>query len=183
VTLALSLVVMAAALLGPSQTLAQTHRSSCPTAAHAKAKCKAHACVQSSHKGKAHHAAKCQGKHAGKKGPKKSARQALAPAYCEGGGTPVQAANGSFSCEDGSEPQCENGAIPTPRGKSLVCPVVFNEESSSSQAECEEEEGAGSCAGGGSGTPSGAAPRSGAGGQACEESSSEGSPSQCEAEG
>jgi hypothetical protein len=168
--LALSLAAATAALLGPSQTLAQTHRSSCASA-HAKARCNARTCAQSAHKGRGRHTARCHTNRASAKKAPKTSRQALALAYCEGGGAPVQAEDGSFSCEDGAQPQCENGAIPTPRGKSLVCPVIFSEETSSGQAECEEEGAGSACASSGSGS----------GEQACEESSGE--RPQCEAAG
>jgi hypothetical protein len=164
--LALTLALAAAALMGPSQTLAQTHRSSCAST-HAKVKCNTRACTQSTRKGRGRHAAKCHTNRASRKTRKTTSHQALAPAYCEGGGAPVQAEDGSFACEDGAEPQCENGAIPTPRGKSLVCPVIFSEESSSGEAECEEEGTGSACASSGE--------------QACEEASSESQ--QCEAGG
>jgi len=161
--LALSLVLAATALMGPSQTLAQTRRSSCASA-HTKVRCNTRACTQSARRGKGRHAARCHTNRTSKKTRKATSHQALAPAYCEGAGAPVQAEDGSFSCEDGAEPQCENGAIPTPQGKSLVCPVIFSEESSSGEAECEEE-GASACASSGE--------------QLCEEVSGEGQ--QCEA--
>lgn len=175
IALALSLAPATTALAGPSQTLAHTRRASCASA-RAKARCDARQCAQTAHKGRRRRAARCHSNRASaRKAPKATSRRALTPAYCEGGGAPVQADDGSFSCEDGAEPQCENGAIPTPRGNSLVCPIVFSEESISSQAECEEEEreeGAGSSCAGAS---------SGAGEPACEEPSGENA--QCEAAG
>jgi hypothetical protein len=142
VTLALSLSVFVMALLGPAQTLAQTHRAACSGAAHAKAKHGAHACTQSSRKIKAK--TKRRSKHASVKKTRKrssAASQAMVPARCEDGSTPVREAGGSFVCEDGSEPQCEDGATPTVsrNGKSLVCAVPAEGEASASESECEEE--------------------------------------------
>lgn len=180
-TVALALAAFAAALLAPAQTLAHAHRSRCPHA-HATSKCGAPACKQSSRKRKGHHTGKCATRRASapRAGAPLDARsrakkrhsspsQPLAEAQCANSSPPVSSGEGSFTCEDGSEPQCEDGAIPTPRSSLLVCPVIFEEESSSGEAECEEEE---TCAG--ASTPAGAP---------CEEASDEGSSSQCEAEG
>jgi hypothetical protein len=135
-TLVVFLAVLVAALLGPAQTLAQTRKPSCSS--HAKARHGAHACVQSSHK-------------ASKRHTKKRRKQTLAnvpgeavptvePASCEDGSAPVQEANGSFSCADGSEPECEDGASPTRShdGESLLCPVITEPEAESGETECEE---------------------------------------------
>ncbi len=174
-TLALSLAVLAAALLGPAQTLAQTHGSTCSTsAAHSKAKT-ARTCARSSHKGKAHHATGRRARRTlAKKTPKAStpASPALAAAYCEDGSAPVRAGDGSFSCDDGSEPECEDGATPTvsPNGKDLLCPVSTEEASGSSEAQCEE--------GLGCGAETGSAPAE----QGCEALPSDGSSFVCEGE-
>lgn len=179
--LALALAALAVALMAPTQTLAQAHRSSCPDT-HAKTRCSPPTCKQSSHKHRRHHAGKCATKHASAK--KKSSSQPLAAAQCADGSPPVLTGDGSFACEDGSDPQCENGAIPTPRGKHLVCPVIFQEESSSSEAECEEEE-EGTCASASSDSGEAGATGPSPASEACGETSGEGSPpsSQCEAEG
>ena len=68
---------------------------------------------------------------------------AVEPARCESGQTPVHGANGSFSCSDGSEPECEDGAEPTrsSNGRSLVCAILDGEgeeEAESGESECEE---------------------------------------------
>jgi hypothetical protein len=136
-TLALALSAFVAALLGPAQTLAQAHKASCPSV-HAKAKHGAHACTQPSHKPKRH------AKHASKRKTRKKkhpASQATVPAYCEDGSAPLRAGDGSFSCDDGSEPECEDGAAPkaSRNGKSLVCLVATEDEAGASEAECEEE--------------------------------------------
>lgn len=139
-TLALTLSAFVVALLGPAQTLAQAHKASCSGAVHAKAKRGAHACAQSSHKPKTKHHAK----HASKKKTHKKthrASQATVPASCEDGSAPLRAGDGSFSCDDGSEPECEGGATPAAsrNGKSLVCLVAAEDETGASEAECEEE--------------------------------------------
>ena len=134
-TLVVFLAVLATALLGPAQTLAQTRKSSC---AHARAKHSAHACGLASHKGGAHRSNRHRGRHklantTGETVP------ALEPASCEDGSTPIREVNGSFSCADGSEPECEDGASPSHsrNGKSLLCPVIAELESESGEAECE----------------------------------------------
>jgi hypothetical protein len=136
-TLAVFLAVLVAALLGPSQSLAQTHKLAC---AHARAKRSAQACVQSAHRGKARHASKHRGKHTLANAPSETL-PALAAASCEDGSAPVREGNGSFSCADGSEPECEDGSTPTRsgNGKSLLCPVIGEAGPESSEAaECEE---------------------------------------------
>jgi hypothetical protein len=173
--LALSLSVIAMALFGASQTLAQTHKAACSTAAHAK-KRSAHACTQPSHKVKteARHAAKRHTKHTSKKTGKAGTpvSQAAVAAQCEDGSAPVRAGDGSFSCADGSEPECESGATPTPSrsGKSLLCPAPAESEAVSSESECEEEGLA--C------TTTGSDP----GEQACTASAADSSSFTCEAE-
>jgi hypothetical protein len=133
-SLVVFLAVLVAALLGPAQTLAQTHKTSC---SHTKPKRGAHACA--SHKGRARHANKHRGKHTLATTPSETA-PAVEPASCEDGSTPVKEANGSFSCADGSEPACEDGASPTRShdGKSLLCPVIAEPESETGEGECEE---------------------------------------------
>jgi len=135
-TLVVFLAVLATALLGPAQTLAQTHKSSC---SRTKGKHGAHACVQSSHRGKKHRSNKHHGRHTLANAPSETAAVSE-PASCEDGSAPIQAANGSFSCADGSEPECEDGANPTRshNGKTLLCAVIAESESESAEDECEE---------------------------------------------
>jgi hypothetical protein len=144
-TLALTLSAFVVALLGPAQTLAQTRKAACPTsAAHAKKKHAAR-CTQPSHKSKAQtrrasrRRVKPNTKTTGKTSPPASAP--AAPALCEDGNAPVRAADGTFSCADGSEPECEGGTTPTAShsGHLLLCPVSAEAESSSNEAECEQE--------------------------------------------
>lgn len=163
-TLTLSLSAFVVALLGPAQTLAQTRRATCPTAAHAKKKHVAR-CTQPSHKSKAQtrRAHKRPVKLNTKTGNTGSPTSApAAPALCEDGDAPVRTAEGTFSCADGSEPECEGGATPTAsrNGEVLLCPVSAETESSSSEAECEQE---------------GLDCATGAGEQACETPSASGS--------
>jgi hypothetical protein len=163
VTLVLLLGAFVTALLGPAQTLAQTSKAACSSSApHVKqAKRAAHQCT--THKGTGHGAGKHR--HA-KKRHKRSSGPAI-PASCENGTQPVPS-GGGFSCEDGSEPQCVDGATPkTSRdGKLLFCPAATEGQPGSGGVECEEEEL--ECAASG-----------GAGEQACEASSSA---TTCEAE-
>jgi hypothetical protein len=175
VTIALSLVVLAAALLGPSQTFAQTHKAAC---AAARGKAAARACSSHKHKRKPHHgdkkrkAAKSKAK-GGASGP-----VILVPALCEDGSKPVRTGADGFTCEDGSEPSCEGNVAPTTsrNGKTLLCPAPGDPEASAGegegQSECEEEEAL-SC------TP---VSESASGEKVCETSPSAGSSVACEGE-
>jgi hypothetical protein len=147
-TLTLSLGMLAAALLGPSQTLAQTHRPACSSAAaRARAERSAHTCPRSSHARKSRTQARHVTRHHAKRAPAgKTPEQApTSPAYCEDGSAPVRAGSGSFACYDGSEPECEDGATPTlsSNASSLVCAATGEGESSSSEVECQEGEASG----------------------------------------
>jgi hypothetical protein len=176
-TLVLSLVAFAAALLlGPSQTLAKAHVSTC-SSAHPKTKCTGHACA---HMGKGRHTSKCAKHH-----KKKAKPPAQVAARCEDGSTPARAGDGSFSCEDGSLPACANGAIPTPsrNGRSLLCPIIVEEEAEAGETECED--GPGTCSAGvtpgvaaGSPTAAGAPSEE----QVCEGAAGEGSSAPCPVE-
>jgi hypothetical protein len=145
-TLALSLLALVVTLLGPAQTLAQTRRACSSTTGRSNTKHAGRTCSQASRRGKKkrrsrrHHTKLAAAKNGSPTGVPAAA--SVEPALCEGGQTPVRAANGTFSCSDGSEPECENGATPkaSRRGNSLVCPVASEPESSSSTAACEAEE-------------------------------------------
>jgi hypothetical protein len=154
--------VLATALLGPSQTLAQkTGRLACATATgHARAKRDAHVCVKPARRRKARHTTKLTvtgrraksvsgksvpgksvpGKSVPGKTPPGTTPVSTTPASCEDGSAPVAADGGSFSCGDGSEPTCEDWATPTPaaNGKSLICPPTIEEGPEAIEAECEE---------------------------------------------
>lgn len=191
--IALSALALLAALLGPSQTLAQTRGASCPSDARAgKPRHGAHACTHPSHRSTARHAAKRRAGHAhakakgkGKakgtdKGKAKGTRAAhgagatvFVPARCEDGAIPVAGAGGSFSCEDGSQPSCEDGAAPTRSrgGAGLVCAVSSGEEAQASageEVECEEAATEAAEPEEESGCPAAAAAGSGSGEGACD---------------
>jgi hypothetical protein len=174
-TLALSLAVLVATLLlGPSQTLARGRRATCSSSAtDSRAKLATHTCVRPARRHRGHHATRRRARHA-KKAPRASNRSpALAAAYCEDGSAPVRAGNGSFSCDDGSEPECEDGATPTVsrNGRSLVCPPASEGEAGASE-ECQAgEAGEAGEAGAGCGAETG----SNSGVPACEAHASEGS--------
>jgi hypothetical protein len=146
-TLLACLAALATALLGPAQTLAQTRRASCSSAAaHAKAAHSVHACGRSSHKGKNHR--RRRRKHAPAKPHQQGVPATLPAAYCEDGSAPARSSDGSFSCADGSEPECEDGAEPTrsSSGRSLVCAILSEEAEAEEEAEagesgCEEAAG------------------------------------------
>jgi hypothetical protein len=135
----LSLVALVTALVGPAETLAQTHKAACSSsAAHTKkAKSTTHPCA--THKSKVKRTSKA--KHAKKKHNKRAGLSLRVPASCEDGNAPMLS-EGSFHCSDGSEPQCVDGATPTAsrNGKMLLCAAVAGSEASSGETECEEEE-------------------------------------------
>jgi hypothetical protein len=148
--LALSLACVLALTLLASQSLARVAGSSCssPTAAGARAhrsSCghAARPAKRHRHKAKHHHA---KPKHA-----KAKAKQAPAltkvPATCEDGSEPARTGTSSFSCTDGSEPECENGSNPTlsSGGSTLQCTVPIVAGSSVTEGSCESEAGP-SCA-------------------------------------
>lgn len=172
VTLALALLALLVTLLGPAQTLAQTRKACSTPTSQAKTKHAARTCPQSSRRGKKkRHSSRHHAKHAPVKNTSQTSTPAASaqPARCEGGQTPVRRTDGTFSCSDGSEPECEDGATPTAshKGNSLVCPVSSGGESTSTADECEEE-GSG-CA-------------TAAGEQPCETSASDSSSFSCEAD-
>jgi hypothetical protein len=179
VTTALSLVVLAATLLGPSQTFAQTHKAACAaTRGKAARACSSH---KGKHKRKLHHGGKNTTKRKAAKTKTKGGASRpviLVPALCEDGSKPVRAGADSFTCEDGSEPSCEDNVAPTTsrNGRTLLCPAPGESEASAgegeSQGECEEEESL-SC------TP---VTESDSGEKVCEISPSAGSSVACEGE-
>jgi hypothetical protein len=136
-TLVLLLGALVTALLGPAQTLAQTSKPACSSSAtHTKqAKRTAHPCTTRKSKKEG------AGKHKHAKKKHRSSSSPVIPASCENGTPPVLDSAG-FACEDGSEPQCVDGATPklSHNGKLLLCPAATGGESGSGEAECEEEE-------------------------------------------
>jgi hypothetical protein len=125
------------------QTLAQARKAACSSSTTSHAKRSAHACAQSkrtsksSHKSKTHSHPKGNGHHVkhGVKpasptksaiGAKAPAATSLTPATCEDSSAPVRAGDGSFSCDDESEPGCESGSAPTLSSdrSTLICNVA-----------------------------------------------------------
>lgn len=117
-TLALSLALFVAALLGPSQTLAKAHVSTC-SSTHPKTKCNTHAC---SHKGRARHASKCTGKH-----PTKKAKPPVILAEEPGGSGETECEEGPGSCSAGVLP----GAVAGSATSEQTCEGLASEGSSS----------------------------------------------------
>jgi hypothetical protein len=140
-----AVLVLAAALAMPSQTLARSRKPPCSSsspAAHSKGGRTAHRCARSSHKAGRRHASKRHAKHpaAGKgRRSRPTTLAAVNAASCADGSEPVRARKGSFSCRDGSEPECEDGSAPTSsrNGAGLVCPAS-SEDGSGPGEECEE---------------------------------------------
>jgi hypothetical protein len=135
-----ALALLAAALLGPTQSLALAHKTSCSAAsARVTTKHAGRSCTRNGHKRKHHHASRRDGKHLPAETPAAAAQNP--PAACEDGSAPLRASDGSFSCADGSEPECEDGTIPTrsSNGKRLLCPILNADETEpGEEAECEE---------------------------------------------
>ena len=139
--LALSAIAIVVLLALSAQAKAETHNAACASSVRHGAR----ACVQSrhaskSHKGKAHAKGKGKGKGhhakhvvtpksaakkkaAAKAKPKITAATIKTPAVCEDGSVPVRESDGFFSCDDESEPGCENGSTPmlSRNGLSLIC--------------------------------------------------------------
>ena len=119
-------------MVAPSLSQARAHLSSSCSA-----KQSARSCASTKRKAKSkrrhakHPAAKPKRAH-------KAPKPTLQPALCEDETAPV-AASGSFSCLDGSEPTCEDGATPvlSVHRSALVCPAA--DEDSSGSDECEAE--------------------------------------------
>jgi hypothetical protein len=165
--LALALAALAALLSAPAQSLARQPEQNLARqpeqslARHAHATHAPHASA-TRHKPKGKHAHKHHTKKAKKhKAKHGSARPTAAPpkpATCEDGSRPVNEGEGSFSCANGEEPICTNGAEPTPSrsGSKLVCPVTTSSTTEFTEAECEDGS-----------TPE----RSESGGYVCEDSS------------
>jgi hypothetical protein len=154
---ALSMVAIVVLLALSAQAKADTHHAVCSSSAHARHGVRA--CAQSKHvsgshkrkahgkgKGKGHHfkhSAKSKGaakKKAGAKGKLKfPAGTIKTPAICEDASAPVRESDGFFSCDDESEPGCENGSTPmlSSNGLSLVCGPAAK-GSALTEAACED---------------------------------------------
>jgi hypothetical protein len=134
VAMLVGLLALSGAALAATHRTAHARKASC-TSASARVKRPAGECPPSKHKGKgkAHHAsrghhARRSGKHTGAATP---ASPSHVPAVCEDASAPVRGADGSFSCEDGSEPACRDGSDPAPssKGAAPLCPVPAKVES------------------------------------------------------
>jgi hypothetical protein len=113
-------------------------------AAHAKQHVRAcparHGTARAHAKAKGHHAKHNHSKKKKKAKPETAHTPApvLRPATCEDGTAPKPAAEGEYTCGDGSEPVCANGAEPTAKhsGARLLCPAKPGTEFS--EANCED---------------------------------------------
>lgn len=158
VALALCAAAAMALLALPGRSSAQVRNTPCASARTVDPRHAPHACVRSAHasKGRAHAQPTARGRHfrhsaakhrAAKRRPahgpaKKRARSStpvsLIPAICEDGGRPVSTGGGRFSCDDESEPMCEDGSPPVPSqdGSRLECKV--SAKAGASEASCED---------------------------------------------
>jgi hypothetical protein len=141
-------VLLCAPAVSPAK--AKSAASSCSSAAtHAKPHVRAcagrHGSARAHRKLKSRHS---RGHHRIKKKSKRhhdttgATRPAPKPASCEDGSRPHSEGEGDYSCADGSEPVCANGAEPTPTlsGTKLVCPLASAPGIDWSEAECEDGE-------------------------------------------
>jgi hypothetical protein len=151
---AVSLAVLAVALVAPSQVLARAHKASCrPLSTHLRHH--ASGCAKAGHRAKAHTR---QGAKRHRAAPAVSTSKAtvrtslrtrvsgtapagapLVPATCEDGGAPQRVGDEIFECEDGSEPRCETGSSLTlsSDGATLLCAPGAQTVPSSGEGTCE----------------------------------------------
>ncbi len=160
--LALSLCVAAVVVLAlPGQSVARRPNALCPPAGKTHLARGPHACTKSGRTSKStprgraqptaagrrpnhtagkHRTAKRQAtrKRSARGRAKSPAAKSLTPALCEDGSAPPLAGNGSFSCDDESEPACENGSRPVTSsdGSHLVCEASGH--GGESEALCED---------------------------------------------
>jgi hypothetical protein len=129
--LLLALIASAALSAGAFARPAHGHKAPCNASHHAKHGAKH--CAK-------HHTTK----HKAKKPAAKPSAPApkLTPAECEDGSAPVRSASGSYGCEDGSEPACEDGseAIRPSAASAPMCRVPTGED-----LECGLAEAGGEC--------------------------------------
>ena len=117
----------------------RTHARSKVKGHHAK-----HATAKARHAGKGTPAGDARRPDQKKPTPKDKAKTPPAtrttPATCEDGGAPFREEDGSFACEDESEPGCEDGSAPVPSsdGSTLLCSVDSSGPSAPSEAVCED---------------------------------------------
>jgi hypothetical protein len=167
--LALLLVGLLALLCQPAASLAKNAGSACSAAA-AQKKTGARACAGRNRKGRAH--AKVKGRHAKRhhsiNKKKKSKHGSVGPvaappkpAVCEDGSRPVNEGEGSYTCANGNEPICKNGAQPAPsrEGTKLLCPTSSRNSAEWSEAECGDGSSPEASLGGGFACEDGSQPR------------------------
>ncbi|HEY1450284.1 MAG TPA: hypothetical protein VGF47_04965 [Solirubrobacteraceae bacterium] len=168
--LALLLIGLLALLCQPAASLAKNAGSACSAAA-AQEKTGARACAGRNRKGRAH--AKVKGHHAKRhhstNKKKKSKHGSVAPvaaavpkpAVCEDGSRPVNEGEGSYTCANGNEPVCKNGAEPalSKDGTKLLCPTGSRNGAEWSEAECEDGSSPEASLGGGFTCEDGSQPR------------------------
>jgi hypothetical protein len=141
---ALAVAALALLLSRPPATLGQAVRAGCSSSTAHPAR-GVRACATGGHKTHARPKAKRHHiKHAvaKKKAKNRSAARSAAPtqppATCEDAAMPIHGSEGSYSCEDGSEPECASGAEPTPSsGFELLCAV--ESDPARTPATCEDE--------------------------------------------
>jgi hypothetical protein len=151
---AVSLAVLALALVAPSQGLARAHKASCRLVS-THLKHHASGCTKAGHRAKGH------GRRAAKRHlaapavttSKASVRASLrtrvsgtapagaplVPATCEDGSAPQRVGDEIFECEDGSEPRCDTGSSLTlsSDGATLLCAPGSQTVPSSGEGTCE----------------------------------------------
>jgi hypothetical protein len=114
----------------------------------ARSKLKGHhgkpATAKAGHAGKATHPGDARHPDQKKPAPKDRAKTppptSTTPATCEDGSAPVHEEDGSFGCEDESEPGCENGSAPvlSSDGSTLLCSVSSGGPGAPPGASCED---------------------------------------------
>ena len=103
-----------------------------------------HATVKARHSGKTTHAGGArhpdQKKPAPKDGAKTPPATSTTGATCKDGSAPVREEDGSFGCDDGSEPGCEDGSAPvlSSDGSTLLCIVESGGPGAPPGATCED---------------------------------------------
>lgn len=133
--LLLALLVVSACLAGGAGARsARTRHASCAGSHHARHQSAKHCAKRKTaktvHKGK-------------QSAPKAAPTVKLTPATCEDGTAPARTASGTYTCEDGSEPACQDGSEPIRPGASSapMCHVSHEAPSCAlgGDSECSQE--------------------------------------------
>lgn len=145
------LLLALGALLAAAAAAKTSHspKTACAGAAHAArharhssaSRCaKAKAKARTRKPGKGARAKRSAGKHAAKPG---ATVVFLTPATCEDETTPTRAADGSYACDDGSEPTCEDGSAPVRLSGTgqPMCRLSPGQASEGQEAQCEGQSG------------------------------------------